>query len=60
MQTYGNVFGDGEEPGLVLFLPIYTHTHTDTLFPKIWFGCPALSKDVFSVELPVYVRKAHQ
>lgn len=30
MQTYGNVFGDREESGLVLFLPIYTHTHTLT------------------------------
>lgn len=42
MQTYGNVFGDREESGLVLFLPIYTHTCT--LFPRKMVWLPSIIK----------------
>lgn len=42
MQTYGNVFGDREESGLVLFLPIYTHTYT--LFPRRVVWLPSIIK----------------
>lgn len=42
MQTYGNVFGDREESGLVLFLPIYTHTCTH--FPRKMTWLPSIIK----------------
>lgn len=42
MQTYGNVFGDREESGLVLFLPSYTHTCT--LFPRKMVWLPSIIK----------------
>lgn len=47
----------GKSLVLHCFCPACAHTFTHTLPQKDGFGCPALSKDVFSVELAAYVRK---